>query len=103
MRRSNIADSKLLVLTYIAAYAIRYGIPENTAFYLVSIINASSLFGRLSGGLLADKYGPINVMTPATLAVGILTYGSVYVIYALSTPPFPLVESHVLTYFYSFV
>ncbi|PVF95711.1 MFS general substrate transporter [Serendipita vermifera] len=62
------------VLTYIAAYAIQYDISENTAFYLVSIINAASLFGRLFSGLLADKYGPLNMMAPSTLFAGILTY-----------------------------
>jgi MCP family monocarboxylic acid transporter-like MFS transporter 10 len=63
------------VLTYVATYATQRGISDNMAFYLVSIANASSLIGRLLTGIVADKYGALNVMTPFTLSAGILTYG----------------------------
>jgi MFS transporter, MCT family, solute carrier family 16 (monocarboxylic acid transporters), member 10 len=45
------------------------------AYNLVSLANASSLTGRLLTGLLGDKFGPLNVMTPLTLLAGVLTYG----------------------------
>lgn len=31
------------------------------AFYLISILNAASLFGRVLPGFVADKYGHFNV------------------------------------------
>ncbi|PVF94022.1 MFS general substrate transporter [Serendipita vermifera] len=66
------------VLTYVATYATQRGISANMAFYLVSIANASSLIGRLLTGIVADKYGALNVMTPFTLSAGILTYAWPY-------------------------
>ncbi|KAG7086043.1 hypothetical protein E1B28_003564 [Marasmius oreades] len=61
-------------LTYIDIAAVEVGIPADFSFYLVSITNASSTFGRLSTGLFADRFGPINFMAPTTLAAGILTF-----------------------------
>ncbi|KAI1788356.1 MFS general substrate transporter [Ganoderma leucocontextum] len=62
------------VLTYIDVNAVSIGIPEDLAFYLLAIANACSAVGRVVGGLLADRTGPLNVMTPATLLAGIMTY-----------------------------
>ncbi|KAI0332536.1 MFS general substrate transporter [Cubamyces sp. BRFM 1775] len=62
------------VLTYIDVSAASEGIDPNFSFYLLAIANACSAVGRLSGGLLADRIGPLTVMTPATFVAGILTY-----------------------------
>ncbi|KAH9941439.1 MFS general substrate transporter [Amylocystis lapponica] len=62
------------VLTYIDVSAAFVGVPTNTAFYLLPIANAGSTFGRIGGGLLADRVGAFNVMIPATFIAGILTY-----------------------------
>ncbi|OSD01326.1 MFS general substrate transporter [Trametes coccinea BRFM310] len=62
------------VLTYIDVSASASGIDPNFSFYLLAIANGCSMFGRLSGGLLSDRYGPLNVMTPVTAVAGILTY-----------------------------
>ncbi|KAI0807869.1 MFS general substrate transporter [Fomes fomentarius] len=62
------------VLTYIDVSAASEGISENFSFYLVSIANACSAVGRVVGGIVADRTGPINVMLPATLLAGIMTY-----------------------------
>ncbi|KAM5538087.1 hypothetical protein V8D89_008284 [Ganoderma adspersum] len=62
------------VLTYIDVSAVSMGISENLAFYLLSIANACSAVGRISGGLLVDRLGPLNVMAPATFLAGIMTY-----------------------------
>lgn len=35
------------------------GIDPDFAFYLLSITNASSIIGRLGGGILADRYGKL--------------------------------------------
>ncbi|KAI8982815.1 MFS general substrate transporter [Trametes punicea] len=62
------------VLTYIDVSAASEGLDPNFSFYLLAIANACSAIGRLSGGLLADRVGPLSVMTPATFVAGILTY-----------------------------
>ncbi|KAH0583380.1 hypothetical protein H2248_009007 [Termitomyces sp. 'cryptogamus'] len=62
------------VLTYVSVSALELGISESLSFYLLSIANASSLFGRLSSGLLADRCGPGNIIIPFTAVAGILTY-----------------------------
>jgi len=62
------------VLTYIDVSAVAAGLSPDFTFYLVSIANAASGFGRFAGGLLADQFGPLNVMIPATLVASVLTY-----------------------------
>ncbi|KAL7283742.1 hypothetical protein ACG7TL_003179 [Trametes sanguinea] len=62
------------VLTYIDVSAASEGLDPNFSFYLLAIANACSAIGRLAGGLLSDRVGPLTVMTPATFAAGILTY-----------------------------
>ncbi|OWB74840.1 hypothetical protein B5S31_g4667 [[Candida] boidinii] len=49
-------------MTYFASYAILLGQSENTAFILLTIINALGVLGRYLSGVLADKYGVYNVM-----------------------------------------
>jgi MFS family permease len=60
---------------YIQSYAISKHITnENLAFYLLSILNAASLFGRIIPNWLADRWGPLNVIAPATIATAILVF-----------------------------
>jgi MFS family permease len=40
--------------------------------YLLPLINGSSFFGRIIGGLLADKFGRLNLLYPMTLLSGLL-------------------------------
>lgn len=47
---------------YVQAYAISQGVDSNLAFYLVSILNAGSTFGRIIPNFLADKIGPYNII-----------------------------------------
>jgi len=61
-------------LTYITLSGIAAGVDPNFSFYLLSIANATSLFGRLAGGLSADRLGPMNVLIPGTLVTAGLTY-----------------------------
>ncbi|KFY16654.1 hypothetical protein V492_01182 [Pseudogymnoascus sp. VKM F-4246] len=56
---------------YITTYARSLGHPIDISFYLVSVINGSSLFGRILPGLLADRYGHFNLCALAGLASGI--------------------------------
>ncbi|KAL1743145.1 major facilitator superfamily domain-containing protein [Schizophyllum fasciatum] len=62
------------VLTYIDVSATKAGVSEDFSFYLVSIANASSAFGRLIAGLFTDKYGAVNLMAPLTLVCAVMTY-----------------------------
>ncbi|KAH9926927.1 MFS general substrate transporter [Fomitopsis serialis] len=62
------------VLTYIDVSAQGTNVPENLSFYLLPIANAGSLIGRIVGGFLADRFGPLNVITPANVVAGIMTF-----------------------------
>lgn len=58
---------------YISTYAIgKIGMDENLGFYMVPILNAGSIVGRLFPNYLADKIGPLNVITPFTFACLVL-------------------------------
>jgi len=48
---------------------------ENLGFYMLSILNAASFFGRIIPNFIADKTGPLNIVIPATLATCILGFG----------------------------
>ncbi|KAK5012603.1 hypothetical protein LTR60_004295, partial [Cryomyces antarcticus] len=59
---------------YVQTYAITNKITNpNLAFYLLSIINSASIFGRLIPNLVADKTGPFNMIVPCALISGILS------------------------------
>lgn len=58
---------------YIQPYAINNGITdENLGFYLLPILNAASIAGRILPNFLTDKVGPLNVLIPTSLSSGIL-------------------------------
>lgn len=66
------------VLTFIDISAIAIGISPDFSFYLVSLANAGSGVGRIVTGLMADKFGPINVITPMTIGVAMMTFAWPY-------------------------
>lgn len=47
---------------YVQTYALSIGVDEKLAFYLLSILNAGSIFGRIIPNFVADKIGPFNVI-----------------------------------------
>lgn len=55
---------------YATSYARSLGHSTSFAFYLVSIVNAASLFGRILPGILADRYGHFNLCGTAALLSG---------------------------------
>jgi MFS family permease len=59
---------------FVQGFAITNNITtENLAFYLLSILNATSVFGRIVPNILADKIGPLNVIIPCAIISGALT------------------------------
>ncbi|KDR74727.1 hypothetical protein GALMADRAFT_70210 [Galerina marginata CBS 339.88] len=54
------------------------GLSPRFTFYLIAIANGSSLIGRISSGILADKYGAVNTLIPFTLIGGVMTYAWPY-------------------------
>ncbi|KAJ5539059.1 MFS general substrate transporter [Penicillium frequentans] len=63
-----------LPFNFITAQAQTLGMSSTMANYLVAIINATSVFGRIVPGMVADRVGRFNVMSVATLVSGILTF-----------------------------
>lgn len=60
---------------YIQTYALEFGIADaNLAFYILPILNAASIFGRILPNFLTDRIGIFNVFTPASLIVCILAF-----------------------------
>jgi len=47
---------------------------ENVCFYLLTIINAASIFGRIVPNFFADVTGPLNIMAPFCLFCGIIAF-----------------------------
>lgn len=56
-------------LFFLPSYAIEQGMSPTLASYLVSILNAASIPGRILPGILADKIGRLNIL----LAAGVST------------------------------
>lgn len=59
---------------YLPSYAISQGMDATLAGYLLSILNAASTFGRIIPGVLADKYGRINMFGFGGVTTGILVF-----------------------------
>lgn len=77
---------------YVSSYAVAKGVSPSMPFYLISILNAASLFGRVLPGVLADRWGHFNFMvvalgtsavvgfcwTAATSLAGLVVWSLVY-------------------------
>ncbi|KAJ5179189.1 hypothetical protein N7492_002399 [Penicillium capsulatum] len=62
-------------LFYVQSYAIETGIVDNNlGFYLLSMLNAASTFGRIGPNFIADHTGPLNMLTPAVTVTSILAF-----------------------------
>lgn len=61
-------------LFFIPTYAVRRGMSPTLAGYLLAIINAASTFGRIIPGVLADKYGRLNVFALGGIVTGIVIF-----------------------------
>ncbi|KAI5196800.1 MFS monocarboxylate transporter [Aureobasidium subglaciale] len=59
---------------YISSYAASLNMSTSFTFYLVSIVNGASFFGRVLPGILADRYGCFNLLSSAALASGVVAF-----------------------------
>jgi MFS family permease len=59
---------------YISSYAASHGASVQTSFYMISIMNAATLFGRVIPGIVADLVGHYNVMVFALLVSGMISF-----------------------------
>lgn len=61
---------------YIQGYAILKHITDTSlGFYMLPILNAASVFGRVVPNFYADRLGPLNMLIPCCLASCILMFG----------------------------
>jgi MFS family permease len=59
---------------YIPTYAVSQGMSAGLAANLLAIINATSTFGRIIPGILADKFGKLNLFGIAGIMTGIMVF-----------------------------
>ncbi|KAJ5553360.1 monocarboxylate transporter [Penicillium frequentans] len=59
-------------IDYLVVQAMSAGMSSYLAQYLVSMLNAASLFGRMSAGIFSDKIGHYNILVSACFLAGIL-------------------------------
>lgn len=50
------------------------GLDSGTAFYLLAVMNAGSIFGRVIPGLVADKAGSLNTIIPCGVICAVLAF-----------------------------
>jgi MFS family permease len=60
---------------YITTYSISQNIvSSNLGFYLLTLLNAGSVFGRIVPNFFSDKIGPLNVTLPFSILCGIIAF-----------------------------
>ncbi|KAF8250049.1 MFS general substrate transporter [Wilcoxina mikolae CBS 423.85] len=68
-----------LPFNYLPLYGLRHDMSVDLANYLISILNAASIFGRIIPGYIGDKIGRFNMMV-------MISYLSTFLVFALWTP-----------------
>ena len=61
-------------LFYLPAYAVSQGMSPTMAGYLLAIINGASTFGRVIPGMLADKFGRLNIFCGGSLSTAVVLF-----------------------------
>ncbi|KAK3670211.1 hypothetical protein LTR78_009866 [Recurvomyces mirabilis] len=59
---------------YVSTYAVHIGMSSSLAFYLVSIVNGASLFGRILPGIVGDHLGRFNMLAFSMFAASIVAF-----------------------------
>jgi MFS family permease len=65
------------ILFYLPSYGSIHGFSSSMIFYSVSVLNAASFFGRILPGMLADTWGPYNIMIVTAIMCSVLTFASI--------------------------
>lgn len=47
---------------------------EDLSFYLLPMLNAASIFGRVIPAIVADKVGPLNMLIPTSIVTAVIAY-----------------------------
>jgi len=61
-------------LFYVSTYAVGLGMSPSLAFYLVSIANGASSFGRILPGIVADRFGRFNMLVLSAFTAGLIAF-----------------------------
>ncbi|KAI0058841.1 MFS general substrate transporter [Artomyces pyxidatus] len=69
---------------YLQLYGIVHGIDPKFAFYMLAIMNGSSIPGRVVPNLLSGKLGPINILASASFGCAILTFALLSVKFSIA-------------------
>lgn len=64
--------AQFIPIFYLPTYALEQGMSSRMSFYLLSILNGASFFGRVIPGITADIFGPLNMLCSAAISTGIL-------------------------------
>jgi MFS family permease len=60
---------------YLSTYSVERGLVDaDVGFYLLTILNASSVFGRLIPNFFADTTGPLNITMPFIIFCSIIAF-----------------------------
>lgn len=63
--------SLLIVLTYIASYAIAHGATASESYLMITVLNISGTFGKFIPSYFAQKYGCFNMMILMSVSMSI--------------------------------
>ncbi|RFU81223.1 hypothetical protein TARUN_970 [Trichoderma arundinaceum] len=61
-------------IIFLPTYAVSRGMGETLAGYLPAILNATSTFGRIIPGILADKYGRLNTYAFGSIITSVVIF-----------------------------
>ncbi|EMD39496.1 hypothetical protein CERSUDRAFT_111804 [Gelatoporia subvermispora B] len=56
---------------YIVEYSTSHGVNPTVAFYVLSVMNAGGIFGRLAPPMLSDSFGRFNLIVPCAFLSGL--------------------------------
>ena len=71
-QRADHSTGLFIPFFYIVDYSTAHGISPHTAFYVLSVMNAGGILGRLVPACLSDSLGRFNVMVPSALCTGLV-------------------------------
>ncbi|EIW68513.1 hypothetical protein TREMEDRAFT_32024 [Tremella mesenterica DSM 1558] len=69
-----ISEGIFFPIFYLQVYAQLHGVSHTLVFYTLAILNAASVFGRLTPNMLADSFGPLNLSFIMSVCSGIIIW-----------------------------